>query len=53
MEYPRVRAFKLTVAMDEWLIEQAREHHRKVGDMIRMMLMKIMEEETEFEESNG
>jgi hypothetical protein len=45
VEYPRVRAFKITIAMDEWLIAKAKEDHRKVGDMIRLLLMRIMEEE--------
>jgi hypothetical protein len=47
VEYPRVRAFKITIPMDEWLIAKAKGEHRKVGDMIRILLMRIMEEESE------
>jgi len=33
--------------MDEWLVAKAKQDHRKVGDEIRLMLMRIMESEQE------
>jgi hypothetical protein len=53
VEYPRVRAFKITLAMDQWLISKAKQEHRKVGDLIRVLLLKIMEQEEEIPEDHG
>ena len=37
----------MTWAMDQWLIQKAKQDRRKVGDEIRMLLMEIMEREQE------
>lgn len=42
----------MTWAMDQWLIRKAQQDHRKVGDEIRILLMRIMEQE-EGDESRG